>query len=119
MSCILTVDDAMFTRTMLRRILEGEGLQVIEAGDGQQGVAAYAENKPDLVLMDITMPNMDGIEATAAIRAADPQARVIVCSALGQQSMVIQAMEAGACDYLSKPFQPPQVVEAVRRALAA
>lgn len=114
---ILTVDDAVFMRTMLRRILEPEGFEVIEAEDGAEGIDAYKRYKPDIVLMDITMPNMDGIAATKAIKDEDPHARIIICSALGQEAAVIRATEAGACDYVTKPFQAPQVLEAVRRAL--
>ena len=114
----LVVDDAMFMRTMLRRALEPEGFEVVEAENGAQAVKAYEEHKPDIVLMDITMPEMDGISATRAIRQADPNAKIIICSALGQQNMVIEAAEAGAADYVTKPFQPPQVLEAIKRVLA-
>ncbi len=118
MAKVLTVDDAMFMRTMLRRILEPEGFEVVEAEDGAHGVEAYKEHQPDVVLMDVTMPNMDGIEATRAIKAVDPNARIIICSALGQEATVIKATEAGACDYVTKPFQPQQVLEAVKRVLS-
>jgi len=113
----LTVDDAMFMRAMLKQILEPEGFEVIEAGNGAEGVKAYQEHKPDIVLMDITMPEMDGLQATKAIKEVDPEAKIIICSALGQQATVIEAMEAGACEYVTKPFQPPQVLEAVKRVL--
>lgn len=113
----LTVDDAMFMRAMLKQILEPAGFEVVEAGNGAEGLKAYQEHKPDVVLMDITMPEMDGLQATKAIKEIDPNAKIIICSALGQQATVIEAMEAGASDYVTKPFQPPQVLEAVKRAL--
>ena len=113
----LVVDDAMFMRAMLKKTLEPEGFEVVEASNGNEAIQAYKQHSPDIVLMDITMPEMDGIAATKAIKQEDPSAKIIICSALGQQAMVIQATEAGACDYVVKPFQPPQVLEAVRRAL--
>ena len=115
----LTIDDAMFMRAMLRKVLEPAGFEVIEAANGAEGIKAYQEHKPDVVLMDVTMPEMDGIQATKAIKELDPNARIVICSALGQQATVISAMEAGAVEYVTKPFQPPQVLEAVKRALAA
>jgi len=112
---ILTVDDAIYMRMMLRKILEAEEYEVIEAADGAEGVKQYQEQSPDVVLMDITMPNMDGIEATRQIVGQDPQAKVIICSALGQQQMVLEALKAGARDYIVKPFQPERVKEAVQK----
>lgn len=115
---ILVVDDAAFMRMMLREILTKNNFQVIgEADDGKKAVENYRELKPDLVTMDITMPEMDGIEAVRRIKAIDPDARVVMCSAMGQQTMVIDAIRAGALDFIVKPFKPERVVEAVRKAL--
>lgn len=118
MSRILVVDDAAFMRMMIKDILSKNGFDVVgEAADGAQAVDKYQELKPDLVTMDITMPDVDGIEALRRIRATDPQARVIVCSAMGQQAMVIDAIQAGAKDFIVKPFQADRVIEAVQKAL--
>jgi len=116
---ILTVDDAIYMRTMLKRILDSQGYDICEAGDGEAGVAMYGSEKPDLVLMDITMPGMDGIAATKKIVESDPAAKVVICSALGQQAMVLEAVKAGASEYVVKPFEPEQVIEVVQRVLAA
>ncbi|GGI94668.1 chemotaxis protein CheY [Alicyclobacillus cellulosilyticus] len=116
---ILIVDDAAFMRMMLKDILQKNGYEVVaEAADGLQAVQRYQEFRPDLVTLDITMPEMDGIEALRQIRAIDPNARVIMCSAMGQQAMVIDAIQAGARDFIVKPFQAERVLEAVRKALA-
>lgn len=116
---VLVVDDAAFMRMMIKDILSKNGYEIVgEAADGQQAVERYQETHPDLVTLDITMPEMDGIEALKAIRSLDPAARVIMCSAMGQQSMVIDAIQAGARDFIVKPFQADRVVEAVRKALA-
>lgn len=115
---ILTVDDAIYMRTMLRKILEPAGFCVCEAADGEAGVAAYDAEQPDLVLMDITMPGMDGISATRAIVEKHPSAKVIICSALGQQQMVLEAVQAGASEYVIKPFEAQDVVDVVKRVLA-
>ncbi|WAH35394.1 response regulator [Alicyclobacillus dauci] len=118
MAKILVVDDAAFMRMMIKDILTKNGMEVVgEAADGAQAIEKYAELKPDLVTMDITMPEVDGIQALKQIRASDPQARVIVCSAMGQQAMVIDAITAGAKDFIVKPFQADRVVEAVQKAL--
>ncbi|MFB5191440.1 response regulator [Alicyclobacillus fastidiosus] len=118
MAKILVVDDAAFMRMMIKDILSKNGFEVVgEAADGAQAVERYQELKPDLVTMDITMPEVDGIEALKRIRAIDPQARVIVCSAMGQQAMVIDAIQAGAKDFIVKPFQADRVIEAVQKAL--
>lgn len=115
---ILVVDDAAFMRMMIKDILSKNGHEVIgEAGDGLQGVERYQELQPDLVTMDITMPEVDGIEALKRIQAIDASARVIVCSAMGQQSMVIDAIQSGAKDFIVKPFQADRVIEAVEKAL--
>ncbi len=116
---ILICDDAAFMRMMLKDILVKEGYEVIgEAVNGADGVEKYNSLKPDLVTMDITMPEMDGITALKAIRKLDPSARVIMCSAMGQQAMVVDAIQSGAKDFIVKPFQKDRVAEALRKALA-
>ncbi|KYO64575.1 response regulator [Thermovenabulum gondwanense] len=118
MSGILIVDDAAFMRMMIKDILSKNGFQVVgEAENGLVAIEKYKELKPGLVIMDITMPEMDGIEAVKRIRSLDPQAKIIMCSAMGQQAMVIEAIQAGAKDFIVKPFQPDRVVEAVRKAM--
>jgi len=115
---ILVVDDAAFMRMMIKDILTKNGFEVVgEGSDGNQAFEKYVELKPDLVTLDITMPEMDGIDALKKIRGVDPQARVIMCSAMGQQAMVIDAIQAGARDFIVKPFQADRVLEAVRKAL--
>jgi two-component system chemotaxis response regulator CheY len=112
---VLVVDDAMFMRTKASRLLTQEGYQVVEAADGAEAVRKYKAERPDLVLMDITMPVMGGIESLKAIKAEDEAARVIVVTALGQRSMVLEAIRAGAKDFVVKPFQPEKLMEAVRK----
>ena len=113
---ILICDDAAFMRMMIKDILTKNGYNIAgEAENGQKAVEKYAELKPDLVLMDITMPEMDGIEALKRIMAADPSASVIMCSAMGQQAMVIESIQSGAKDFIVKPFQADRVIEAVQK----
>jgi two-component system chemotaxis response regulator CheY len=112
---ILVVDDAMFMRSRLRGLLEGAGHEVTEAPNGKEAVERFSELQPDLVLMDVTMPEMDGLEALKKIRSTSPTAKVIMCSALGQQSIVLEAIKAGAKDFIVKPFRPEKVLEAVGR----
>ena len=113
---ILICDDAAFMRMMIKDILTKNGYNVVgEAENGAKAVEKYQEPKPDLVLMDITMPEMDGIQALKAIKAADPSATVIMCSAMGQQAMVIESIQSGAKDFIVKPFQQDRVLEAVRK----
>ena len=115
---ILVVDDAAFMRMMVKDILSKNGYEVVgEAENGLKAVEKYQELKPDLTTMDITMPEMDGISAVKAIKKNDPSAKVIMCSAMGQQAMVVEAIQAGACDFIVKPFQPDKVLEAVRKAV--
>ena len=115
---ILIVDDAAFMRMMIKDILTKNGYEVVaEAADGQQAVELFKEHAPDLVTMDITMPEMDGIAALKAIKSNDPNATVIMCSAMGQQAMVIDAIQAGAKDFIVKPFQADRVIEAIQKAL--
>ncbi|MDY0322441.1 MAG: response regulator [Candidatus Carbobacillus sp.] len=118
MKRVLVVDDAAFMRMMIKDILSKNGYEVVgEASDGAQAVEKYKELQPDLVTLDITMPEMDGIAALKQIRTIDPQAKVIMCSAMGQQAMVIEAIQAGAKDFIVKPFQADRVLEAVRKTL--
>ncbi|MGE5550306.1 MAG: response regulator [Bacteroidota bacterium] len=115
---VLVVDDAAFMRMMIKDILRKGGYQVIgEAEDGVRAIEKYRELKPDLVTMDITMPDMDGITAVKEIRKVDENAVIIMCSAMGQQAMVIDAIQAGAKDFIVKPFQPDRVLEAIRKVL--
>ena len=111
---ILLVDDAAFMRKMIRDTLEKNGYtDVHEAVDGADAVVKYDELKPDLVVMDITMPNMDGLEALKAIRGKDGSANVVMCSAMGQESMVMDAVRSGAKDFIVKPFKPDRVLKTV------
>ncbi len=113
---ILICDDAAFMRMMIKDILTKNGYNVAgEAENGAKAVEKYNEIRPDLVLMDITMPEMDGIQALKNIKAADPGATVIMCSAMGQQAMVIEAIQSGAKDFIVKPFQAERVLEAVKK----
>ncbi|MBD5392701.1 MAG: response regulator [Lachnospiraceae bacterium] len=113
---ILVVDDAAFMRMMIKDILTKNGYNVAgEAENGAKALEKYNEVKPDLVLMDITMPEVDGIQALKNIRASDPNAKIIMCSAMGQQAMVIEAIQNGAKDFIVKPFQPDRVLEAVKK----
>lgn len=115
---ILIVDDAAFMRMMIKDILTKNGFDVVgEAADGAQAVEKYKETTPDLVTMDITMPEMDGIAALKAIKQINPNAKIIMCSAMGQQAMVIDAIQAGAKDFIVKPFQADRVIEAISKAL--
>ena len=116
---VLVVDDAAFMRMMIKDILRKGGYEVVgEAEDGVKAVEKYRELRPDLVTMDITMPDMDGITAVKEIRKVDSNAMIIMCSAMGQQAMVIDAIQAGAKDFVVKPFQPERVLEAVRKVLS-
>jgi len=118
MAKILIVDDAAFMRMMIKDILEKNGFEVIgEAKNGMKAVELYKKERPDVVTMDITMPVMDGIQAVKEIRAFDPTAKIIMCSAMGQQSMVMDAIKSGARDFIVKPFQPDRVLEAIRKVL--
>ena len=115
---VLICDDAIFMRTVLGDILREAGFDVVgEAETGREAVEKYRELHPDLVTMDIVMPDMGGIEAVREIIKEDPQARIVMCSAMGQQSLVVEAIQAGARDFIVKPFQPSRVLEAVQRVL--
>ena len=116
MAKILIVDDAAFMRMMIKDILTKNGYEVAaEAENGLKAVEKYAEVRPDLVLMDITMPEMDGIQSLKKSKELDPVANVIMCSAMGQQAMVIEAIQSGAKDFIVKPFQAERVLEAVKK----
>jgi two-component system chemotaxis response regulator CheY len=116
---ILIVDDAAFMRMMIKDILSKNGYEIVgEAADGAQAVDQFKEYNPDLVTMDITMPEMDGITALKEIKKINPNAKVIMCSAMGQQAMVIDAIQAGAKDFIVKPFQADRVLEAIGKVLS-
>lgn len=118
MSKILVVDDAAFMRMMLKDILTSGGYDVIgEAANGNEATEKFNELSPDLVTMDITMPQMDGITALKQIVASNPNAKIIMCSAMGQQAMVIEAIQAGAKDFIVKPFQPQRVLDSVKKVI--
>lgn len=115
---VLLVDDAAFMRMMLKDILTNNGYEIAgEAENGAVAVDLYNELKPDLTIMDITMPEMDGLQAVKEIRSRDPEAKIVMCSAMGQQAMVIEAIQSGAKDFVVKPFQADRVLEAVGKAL--
>lgn len=115
---VLICDDAAFMRVMIKDILTKNGYDVAgEAENGLKAIEKYNETKPDLVMMDITMPEMDGIQALKKIKAIDPNASVVMCSAMGQQAMVIESIQSGARDFIVKPFQPDRVIEAVKKAV--
>ena len=116
MANILIVDDAAFMRMMVKDILVKNGYTVVgEAENGTKAIEKYKELDPDLVIMDITMPEMDGIQAVRQIKSVNSEARIIMCSAMGQQAMVIESIQAGARDFIVKPFQAERVVEAVKK----
>ncbi|MDF2960247.1 MAG: CheY4 [Paenibacillus sp.] len=118
MAKVMVVDDAAFMRMMLRTMLIEEGHEVVaEAANGVEAVSAYLTSKPDLVTMDITMPELDGVGAVKEIRKMDPLARIIMCSAMGQKAMVVDAITAGAKDFVVKPFQKDRVIESVNKVL--
>lgn len=118
MASVLIVDDAAFMRMMIKDILSKNGFEVAgEAANGAEAVEKFKELSPDLVTMDITMPEMDGIQALKEIKLVDGGAKVIMCSAMGQQSMVIDAIQSGAKDFIVKPFQADRVLEAIKKVL--
>ena len=119
MANILVVDDAVFMRTIIKNILNnGEHKVIGEASNGKEAYEKYKELQPDLVTMDITMPEVDGLQALKDIKSDYPQAKVLMCTAMGQQAMVVEAIQAGAKDFIVKPFQADRVLEAVKKAMA-
>jgi len=115
---VLVCDDAIFMRTMISDILTQAGYEIVgEAETGVEAIDKYKQLKPDLVTMDIVMPDLGGIEAVREIVSFDPAARILMCSAMGQQALVVEAIQAGARDFVVKPFQPSRVLEAVQRVL--
>ncbi|RKL67938.1 two-component system response regulator [Salipaludibacillus neizhouensis] len=118
MARLLITDDAAFMRMTLKKMVTDAGYEVVaEAENGQQAIDLYLEHKPDLVTMDITMPEMNGIQALEKIKALDPNAKVVMCSAMGQQNMVVDAIQKGAVDFIVKPFDEPRIKEAIEKAL--
>lgn len=118
MTRVLIVDDAAFMRIMLKDILTKNGFEVVgEASNGIKAIAMYKMEKPDVVTMDITMPDMDGIEAVRAIKQLNPSVKIIMCSAMGQHGMVMEAIKAGARDFIVKPFQADRVLEAINKVI--
>lgn len=119
MARILIVDDTLFMRTLIKNILFSGGHDIVgEAGDGDEAIVKYKELKPDLVTMDVVMPKMNGIDALKTIRGFDPKAKIIMCTAVGQEKMVKLAIQSGAKGYVIKPFQGPKVLEEINKILA-
>ncbi len=117
---ILVVDDAAFMRLMIKDMLAEAGHTVVgEAVNGLDAIEKYRKLKPDLVTMDITMPDMEGVDALKEIRRIDPRAVVIMCSAMGQKQMIVEAIKSGAKDFIVKPLQTARVIEAISKALVA
>jgi two-component system chemotaxis response regulator CheY len=117
---ILVADDALFMRVTLKNILNQHGYEVAgEATNGREAVEMYKNLKPDLVTMDITMPEMDGISAVREIKKMDPNARIVMVTAMGQKNLVVEAIQAGAKDFIVKPFQPERVIESVQKLLGS
>lgn len=119
MAKILIVDDAAFMRLRVSKVLKGSGHEVLEAENGADALEKYKEEKPDLVIMDITMPVMDGITSVKEIKGFDGCAKIAMLSAMGQQQMVIEAIKAGAKDFVLKPFQPDKLMGVVNKLLGA
>ncbi len=118
MARILVADDASFMRQMIREIVEAEGHEVVaEASDGVEAIDQFRAHQPDVVTMDIVMPRRSGIDAVRVIREIDPTARVVMCSALGQETLVSEALQAGAVDFIVKPFKPDSVVETLKKVI--
>ena len=119
MAKVMVVDDAAFMRLRACKVLQDNGHEVLQAENGADAVRQYAEHRPDAVLLDITMPEMDGLQALKEIRKIDPLARVAMVTAMGQQAIVMEALRAGAKDFILKPFRPDRVLGALNKLLAA
>ncbi|MBP2650648.1 MAG: response regulator receiver protein [Firmicutes bacterium] len=118
MAKILVCDDSMFMRMMVKKILVGNGHTIVgEAGNGREAVTLYQNLKPDVVTMDITMPELDGVSAVREILARDPKAHIVMVSAIGQKDVVTEAIDAGAMDFIVKPFEPENVIEIIENVL--
>jgi two-component system, chemotaxis family, chemotaxis protein CheY len=115
---VLVVDDAVVMRMMIKNILTKSGYSVVEAESGIDAVEKYKANRPDAVTMDMVMPDMDGIAAVKQIVAMDPGARIVMCTSMGQQQLVVEAVQAGAKSFITKPFQPPKILETLEKVLA-
>jgi len=115
MAKILIVDDAEFLRVRITKMLSGDGFEVFEAENGLKAVATYKQVHPDVVLMDVTMPEMDGLTALKEIRSFDPTAKVVMLTALGQESVVLEAVKSGARDFVVKPFERERVMSAIHK----
>jgi two-component system chemotaxis response regulator CheY len=115
---VLVVDDAVVMRMMIKNILSKEGYEVVEAQSGIEAVEKYRAVKPDVVTMDMVMPDMDGISAVRQIIADDPSAKIVMCTSMGQQQLVVEAVQAGAKSFITKPFQPPKILETIGKVLA-
>ena len=112
---VMVVDDAVVMRMMIKNILSKNGYEVVEAESGADAVEKYKVEKPDVVTMDMVMPEMDGIAALKCIMADDPAAKIIMCTSMGQQPLVVEAIQAGAKSFIMKPFQPPKILEALEK----
>ena len=116
---VLIVDDAVVMRMMIKGILSKHGYEVVgEAQNGVEAVDKYKQLQPDLVIMDVVMPEMDGITAVRQIMSMDPNAKIIMCTSMGQQALVVEAIQAGAKSFITKPFQPPKILETISKVLA-
>jgi two-component system, chemotaxis family, chemotaxis protein CheY len=115
---VLVVDDAVVMRMMIKNILTKNGYDVVEAESGFAAVEKYKSARPDAVTMDMVMPDMDGIAAVKQIVAMDPTARIVMCTSMGQQQLVVEAVQAGAKSFITKPFQPPKILETLEKVLA-
>jgi two-component system chemotaxis response regulator CheY len=118
MAKILVVDDAEFLRLRISKMLKGDGHDVIEAENGVVAMQKYFDEKPDVVLMDITMPEMDGLTALKQIRTKDPSANIVMLTALGQESVVLEAIKSGAKDFVVKPFERDRVMNAINKLIS-
>lgn len=119
MARLLVVDDAAFMRMTIKKMVEAHGHTVVaEAENGVEAVRKFAETKPDIVLLDITMPEMDGVSALKRIKEVEPAAKVIICSAMGQQAMVAQTIQGGAKDFVVKPFEESRLIAAIDRVIS-